>query len=176
MDSVKPKAGSRPLSRTRRNLWSAFIGEALANRKYTAFAMKAMEEGLPEVAQIFLEVAGSETIHAVSHFKTLGEVKSTAANLRGVIEEESYEMATMYPRMIQEAVEDGRPDAARSFRLAQQREGVHMRLFQQALAEMEKGGVAGALEVPRPAPAERPALEPPRAPGPDSPLVERVRR
>ena len=50
------------LSKTDRNLWNAIVGEAMAYLKYNAFAHKALEEGLPEVAQIFQEVAGAETI------------------------------------------------------------------------------------------------------------------
>lgn len=49
-----------PITRTERNLWSAFIDEAKANRMYEAFAIKAMEEGYPEVAEVFMEASGSE--------------------------------------------------------------------------------------------------------------------
>ena len=47
------------MTRTERNLWSAFLGEAKANRLYTAYALKALDEGLPEVAQVFMEAAGA---------------------------------------------------------------------------------------------------------------------
>ena len=46
----------RTLSKTDRNLWNAIVGEAIANLKYNAFAHKALEEGHPEVAQVFQEV------------------------------------------------------------------------------------------------------------------------
>ncbi len=120
------------------NLWSAFIGEAKANRLYNAYAMKAMEEGYPEVAQIFLEVAGSETIHAISHLKALREVKSTVENLEKVVLEEGYEMETMYPRMLKEAEGEGRLEAAASFRLAMEREGYHQKLFQESLDDLKR--------------------------------------
>jgi rubrerythrin len=42
----------------------------------------------------------------------------------------------MYPRDIREAEEDGRPDAAASFRLAWEREKHHRAMFQQALKEL----------------------------------------
>ena len=74
------------MNKTNRNLWTAFIGEAKANRIYTAYAIKAMEEGLPEIAQIFLEVAGAETAHALSHLNAMEEVKSTYENLKHVVE------------------------------------------------------------------------------------------
>ena len=99
------------MDKTKQNLWTAFLGEAKANRVYTAFAIKAMDEGHPEVAQLFWEVAGSETAHAVSHLRALGEVKSTLENLRLVVHEESYESGRMYPKMIEEAKAAGRQDA-----------------------------------------------------------------
>jgi len=48
---------------TDENLKKAFAGESQANRKYLAFAIKAMEEGMPEIAQLFMEAAGAETTH-----------------------------------------------------------------------------------------------------------------
>ena len=55
------------LSKTDKNLWNAIVGEAMAHLKYNAFAHKALEEGLPEVAQVFQEVAGAETIPGMNH-------------------------------------------------------------------------------------------------------------
>lgn len=126
------------MDKTNQNLWTAFLGEAKANRIYTAFAMKALQEGHPEVAQLFLEVAGAETVHAVSHLQALGEVRSTLENLRLVVESESYESGRMYPKMIQEALAAGRSEAAESFRLAMEREKYHLGLFQEALRQLEK--------------------------------------
>ena len=77
-------SSAQELSRTDRNLWSAIVGEALAHLKYNAFAHKALEEGYPEVAQIFQEVAGAETIHGLNHLRVAGEVHSTIENLRVV--------------------------------------------------------------------------------------------
>ena len=65
------------MDKTARNLWVAFLEEAKANRMYTAFGIRAMEENHPEIAQLFLEVAGAETAHAISHLKVVGQVKST---------------------------------------------------------------------------------------------------
>ena len=126
------------MDKVNRNLWTAFLGEAKANRIYTAFAIKAMDEGHPEVAQLFWEVAGAETAHAISHLRTLGEVRSTVENLRMVVEEESYESGQMYPKMIQEALTAGRHDAVESLRLAMEREKYHLNLFQEALRKLKK--------------------------------------
>jgi VIT1/CCC1 family predicted Fe2+/Mn2+ transporter/rubrerythrin len=119
-------------SRTNRNLWMAFVEEAKANRVYIAYAMKAIEEGHPEVAEVFFEVSGAETAHALGHLRVLGEVGSTYENLKRVIEEEMREASVMYPRMIRQAEAENRADAAGAFRLAFEGESRHATLFQQA--------------------------------------------
>lgn len=125
------------LSRTDRNLWTAIAGEALAYLRYNAFAHKALEEGYPEVAQVFQEVAGAETIHGLNHLKVAGEVRGTVENLQSVIEGESREFSTMYPRMIRDAKAEGRQDAADSFALALEREYHHQAIFARALEQLE---------------------------------------
>ncbi|MCY4366520.1 MAG: VIT1/CCC1 transporter family protein [Chloroflexi bacterium] len=130
-------SSAQDLTRTERNLWSAIAGEALAYLKYNAFAHKALEEGYPEVAQVFQEVAGAETIHGLNHLNVAGEVKDTMENLRSVIEGEAREFSTMYPRMIRDAQSDGRQDAADSFALALEREQHHQAIFSRALEQME---------------------------------------
>ncbi|MBI3548850.1 MAG: VIT1/CCC1 transporter family protein [Elusimicrobia bacterium] len=131
---------------TNRNLWSAFIGEAKANRLYIAYGIKAMEEGHPEVAQVFFEIAGAETVHAIGHLKAVGAMKSTLENLRLVVQEEQYEGQEMYPRFIDQARKDKRPAAVAAFELAMSRENVHMTAFTEALRGLEgKLDRAGAL-------------------------------
>ena len=119
------------------NLRIAFAGESQANRKYVAFAMKAMEEGKPEIAQIFLEAAGAETAHAINHFKVLGGVKSTKENLKEAAEGETYEIENMYPKFIKEAEEEGAKDAVESFKIAMEREKHHQEMFKKALEEIK---------------------------------------
>jgi len=123
-------------SRTNRNLWMAFVEEAKANRVYIAYAMRAIEEGHPEVAEVFWEVSGAETAHALGHLRVLGEVGSTYENLKRVIEEEMREASVMYPRMIRQAEAENRPDAADAFRLAFEGESRHAKLFQQAFERL----------------------------------------
>jgi vacuolar iron transporter family protein len=126
------------VNKTDRNLWLAFLEEAKANRVYNAFGIRAMEENHPEIAQLFFEVAGAETAHAISHLKVVGQIKSTLENLRFVVESERFETGRLFPKMIQEAMDEGRPDAADSFRLAMNREHYHLGLFIEALKEFER--------------------------------------
>ncbi len=128
---------SPALTKTERNLWNAIVAEALAHLKYNAYAHKALEEGLPEVAQIFQEVAGAETIHGINHLRVSGDIGTTAENLHTVAVGESKEASTLYPRMIQDALAEGRTDAADSFGMALERERHHLEMFTQALEQLQ---------------------------------------
>lgn len=120
------------MSNTETNLQQAITGEAKARLEYTAFAMQAMQKGHPEVAQLFLEAAGAEAIHGISHLRVAGGVGTTWENLDEAANGEDYEIEEMYPRFIREAEEEGRGDAAASFRLAVERERHHRAMFKEA--------------------------------------------
>src|SRR4249920_3843936 len=109
-------------SKTEANLQVALAGEADANRRYLAYGIQALNEGRPEIAQLFFEAAGAETIHALNHLRTMGAIGSTRANLEQAATGEMLEIDVVLPRMIREAEEDGRADAAASFQLALERE------------------------------------------------------
>ena len=67
-------------SRTVANLQVALAGEADANRRYLAYGIQALAEGRPDVAQLFFEAAGAETIHALNHLATMGAIGTTREN------------------------------------------------------------------------------------------------
>jgi vacuolar iron transporter family protein len=124
-------------TRTDANLQVALAGEADANRRYLAYGIQALNEGRPDIAQLFFEAAGAETIHALAHLRTMGAIRSTRENLQTAATGEMLEIDVVLPRMIQEAEEDGRPDAAASFRLALDRERHHRDMFRHALATFD---------------------------------------
>ena len=154
------------LTRTDKNLWNAIVSEALAYLKYNAYAHKALEEGHPEVAQVFQEVAGAETIHGLNHLRVAGEIGPSEDNLRTVTIGESKEFTTMYPRMIQEAIDEGRTDAADSFSLALERERHHLVVFTQALERLEMKRAGTPAEAATDAQAPVTAAPPQAAPSP----------
>ena len=120
------------------NLKAAFAGESQANRRYLAFAKKADEEGLPQVARLFRAAAAAETVHALSHLRVLAEVKSTAENLQAAVNVEYYEATTMYPDFIKEAEAAGDRKAINTFSNALAAEKVHEELYREALATVAK--------------------------------------
>ncbi len=142
-------ADPRPtLTKTERNLWNAIVAEAMAHLKYSAFAHQALREGHPEVAQVFQEVAGAETIHGINHMSVAGELKSSLENLKGVVEGEAKEISTMYPNYIRDALDEGRTDAADTFMMAMDREQHHLEVFNKAVEVLEaKLAVAGPTEA-----------------------------
>jgi len=120
------------------NLKGAFAGESQANRKYLAFAKKADDEDLPQVAKLFRAIAEAETIHAHNHLKALNEVKATSENLQAAKNGENYEVISMYPPMLATAETEGHKQAARSFRWAMEVEKVHEVLYKNALENLGK--------------------------------------
>ena len=125
------------LSKTERNLSDSIVSEAVAYLKYSAYAHKALEEGHPEVAQVFQEVAGAENIHGMNHLRVSGEVKTSIENLRRVVTTESKEIIDIYPRMVRDAVDEDHMDAAETFTLAMDRETHHLEVFTRAMEELE---------------------------------------
>jgi len=126
------------MSKSVENLKAAFAGESQANRKYTAFSRKADEQGHPQVAKLFRAAAAAETVHALSHFKVLGGVADTGANVEAAIAGEDFEVETMYPEFIQTAVAEGDKKAENTFKWAFEVEKTHRDLFRKALANLGK--------------------------------------
>jgi len=126
------------MSKTIEDLKAAFAGESQANRKYLAFAKKADDDGFPQIAKLFRAVAAAETVHAHSHFRALGEVKSTSENLEAAIAGENYEVTTMYPEFLADAEKEEMKRAVTSFKWAWEVEKIHEELYQKALKNLGK--------------------------------------
>ncbi len=120
-----------------KNLMEAFAGESQANRRYLAFAKKAEQEGYRQIAKLFRAAAEAETIHALSHLRVMGGIKGTKENLEEAIKGETHEFTSMYPKMIQEAKEEGNSQAVRTFEYANEVEKIHANLFKKALNNID---------------------------------------
>ncbi|MCR4818107.1 MAG: rubrerythrin family protein [Fretibacterium sp.] len=122
--------------KTMKDLQEAFAGESQANRKYLAFADQADKDGFPGVAKMFRAIASAETLHAHSHFRTMGGVKSTEENLKSALEGETYEFTVMYPEFIKDAEAEGNDAAKRGFNMANEAEKAHGALYKKTLNEL----------------------------------------
>ncbi|MFP4107071.1 MAG: rubrerythrin [Phycisphaerae bacterium] len=128
-------------TKTEKNLMEAFAGESMARNKYTYFASVAKKEGYQHIASIFEETAYNEKEHAKLHFKAMGELGDTAANLKAAAEGEHEETTDMYPRMAAEAREEGFEDIARVFEGIGKIEAEHRDRYRELLENLEKGKV-----------------------------------
>ncbi|HSQ39701.1 MAG TPA: rubrerythrin family protein [Anaerolineales bacterium] len=141
------------------HLKEAFAGESQANQKYRAFAKKAEQDGLPNIARLFRTTAEAERIHAEGHLKSMDGVGSTAENLQAAIDGETHEFTEMYPPMFQQAEADGHK-AKRMFGYAVEAEAVHAKLYKMALEAAKEGKdldvefylcpICGYIEVGKP--------------------------
>lgn len=127
------------MSKSLDNLKTAFAGESQANRRYLAFAKKADADGFPQVARLFRAAAAAETVHAHNHMRAMDGIKSTAENLDVAIAGENYEVVTMYPGMLAEAVAEGDKRATRTFGDALEVEKIHEALYRKARELVGKG-------------------------------------
>lgn len=119
------------------DLKAAFAGESQANRKYLAFAKKADDEGLTQIAKLFRAVAAAETVHANNHLRALDGIKSTTENLQEAISGENYEVVTMYPDFLKDATDEAVKRAETTFRWAWEVEKVHEVLYRKTLAALQ---------------------------------------
>ncbi|MBA7584451.1 Rubrerythrin [subsurface metagenome] len=128
-------------SKTEQNLLAAFAGESQARNKYTYFAAVAKEEGLEQVAGIFLETAENEREHAKREFDFLKGVGNTKTNLKAAAEGERYEHAQMYPGFEQVAREEGFSEIAVFFKEVAEVEEEHEKRYLALLKNLEGGKV-----------------------------------
>lgn len=120
------------------DLKAAFAGESQANRTYLAFAKKADDDGFAQAARLFRAAAEAETVHALAHLRVMGTVGGTADNLREAIGGETHEFTEMYPKMIEDAKEEGNRAAVETFWNANSVEKIHAALYQEALDNLGK--------------------------------------
>jgi rubrerythrin len=143
--------GAMSSATTLENLQAAFNGESNANARYLAFAKQAQHEGYGEVASLFRAAARAEKIHAMNHAAVIEElgalpqahleatnVKSTRENLEAALKGEMYERDTMYPEFLKQARADRNSNAVRTLNLAKSAEAEHARLYEAALANLNR--------------------------------------
>jgi rubrerythrin len=123
-------------TKTMQDLAAAFAGESQANRKYIAYAARADEEGYSSAARLFRAAAEAETIHALSHFKNMGMVGSTAENLKAAIGGETYEADQMYPDFSADIRAEGNDKLAGLLTAIGAVEKIHADLYADALANL----------------------------------------
>ena len=118
-DNKDQQDTTKKVNQTIENLKAALQGETTASAKYEAFAAKAKEEKLPQIAALLSAASKSEGIHAANHKKVLEEmgetvnvtpeafdVKTTKENLEAAFNGEKHEVDAMYQGFIDQAKAD----------------------------------------------------------------------
>jgi rubrerythrin len=128
-------------------LKNALAGESQAHVKYAAFADKARQENLPNVARLFKANSYAEEVHAKNHFRTLGGIGKTSDNLAAA--GETFEVTEMYDAYLVVAAHQGEAAAKMSFNAALKAEEVHAALYKRAQVAVAAGTDlgAGAIQV-----------------------------
>lgn len=129
--------------RTQENIYKAFIGEAKAYFRLLAFADKAEEEEVPQIALLFRAIAEAERVHATRHLNLVKEVlvKDTDTNLEKSFQSEKSISENEYPDLLKDAQEDGEDAAALVFSQARDAEAYHAKLYERAIYDVIKDTV-----------------------------------
>ena len=129
-------------SKTEHNLLAAFAGESQARNRYSFAASIARKEGYEQISGLFLETADDEKQHAKLFFRHLegGEATITAGYPAGVAGEtlaqlkaaaagERLEWTTLYTGFADDAIQEGFPHAAETFKQVAAVEQWHERRY-----------------------------------------------
>ena len=141
-------------TQTEQNLLKSFAGESQARNRYSMFAAIAKKEGYEQIAEIFLETAIQEYMHAKKFFRYLeggmveitamypaGSEGTTAENLKASAEGENEEWAELYPHFAEVADAEGFSNIAASWRKIAAAEKGHEERYLKLYDRVVKGEV-----------------------------------
>jgi rubrerythrin len=129
--------------KTKENIYKAFIGEAKAYFRLLAYAQKADEEEVPQIALLFRAIAEAERVHATRQLNLVKDliVKDTDTNLEDSFQREKTVSENAYPEFLRIAEEEGEKAAAMVFSHARDAEGFHAKLYERAIMNVIKDQV-----------------------------------
>lgn len=129
--------------KTEKNVRAAFVGEAKAYFRLLAYAQKAEEEGIPQIALLFRAIAEAERVHATRNLNLMKDivVKDTDTNLEISFEREKSISENEYPDFIKDAEDEGEKAASLVFSQARDAETFHAKLYERAIYQSMKADV-----------------------------------
>ena len=141
-------------SKTEHNLLAAFAGESQARNRYSFAASIARKEGYEQISGLFLETADDEKQHAKLFFRHLegGEATITAgypagvagdtlAQLKAAAAGERLEWTTLYTGFADDAIQEGFPHAAETFKQVAAVEQWHERRYNKLAEALQSKSV-----------------------------------
>ena len=136
-------------SQTEKNLLKSFAGESQARNRYTFAANVAEKEGYHQIAEIFLETAENERVHAKTMFNHLqggaveitamypaGIVGTTEQNLEHAAEGEREEHTILYPGFAKIAEDEGFKEIGAMYRYIAGVEVHHEKRYNELIANI----------------------------------------
>ena len=99
--------------RSQEHLKTGFTSEASAAARYRAYAEAARREGLPKLADSWLELAEAKDELAIRQLAAAGKVHGSERALADEIAEDRFENDVLYPKIIRDL---GADEAAEVFR------------------------------------------------------------
>lgn len=129
--------------KTRKNIYDSFVGEAKAYFRLLAYADKADEEDLPQVALLFRAIAEAERVHATRQLNLVKDIliKDTDTNLEASFQREKNISENAYPEFIKDAEDEDEKSAAIAFSHARDAESFHAKLYERAMMNVIKNTV-----------------------------------
>lgn len=138
-------------TQTEKNLLKAFAGESQARNRYQLFAKQAEKEGYRQIADLFMETADNERVHAARFFSFLeggdleitatypaGKVGTTLENLKAAAMGENEEWTELYPEFARIAKEEGFLKVAVAFDMIAKAEIEHENRYNKLAENIEK--------------------------------------
>lgn len=120
-------------ARTKQNLHTAMLNEALAFTKYTLFAECARMNGNPDLAQLFQNTANVDRIEYFRNERDMaGAYMDNSTNLRAALYDKACRI-DMYSEFADQAGADGDEAAATLFERIRRRELTELGRFEEAL-------------------------------------------
>lgn len=122
-----------------KNMSRAFGEESKAAARNAAFALKAEQEGFPELANLFRAMADADAVHARRFLLIMrGKIGNTKENLEAALHNEAHAAEGAYPPMVEKARE-GSTAVKKAFIQSMKTGGEHAGLYRDAMKDMLKG-------------------------------------
>lgn len=100
------------IPRDQENLKAGFNAEAACAARFRAYSARARRDGLPHLANHWLELARHKDQLALAQIEAAGQVRGGEGDLEPALAEERYENEVLYPKLLAASG----PEAAEVFR------------------------------------------------------------
>ncbi len=94
------------IPRYQEHLKTGFTAEAVSAARCRAYAVRAEQDGLPNLAKHWLRMAEAKDRLAIQLLDAAGQARGTNADIATAIAEERYENDVLYPKMVRDVEQE----------------------------------------------------------------------